>query len=30
MVLGHRSDQLLFFHKLSFFIWGALFASRKP
>jgi hypothetical protein len=25
MLLGHRSDQLLFFHKLSFFIWGGLF-----
>ncbi|MDX6674296.1 MAG: hypothetical protein QOH11_1714 [Solirubrobacteraceae bacterium] len=25
MLLGHRSDQVLFFHKLSFFIWGALF-----
>jgi hypothetical protein len=25
MLLGHRSDQLLFFHKLSFFIWGAVF-----
>jgi hypothetical protein len=25
MLLGQRSDQVLFFHKLSFFIWGALF-----
>jgi hypothetical protein len=25
MLLGHRSDQLLFLHKLSFFIWGAVF-----
>jgi hypothetical protein len=25
MLLGHRSDQVLFLHKLSFFIWGGLF-----
>jgi hypothetical protein len=25
MLLGHRSDEVLFFHKLSFFIWGAVF-----
>ena len=26
MLLEHRSDQLLFVHKLSFFVWGGVFA----
>ncbi len=26
MLLGHKSDQVLFFHKVSFFVWSALFA----
>lgn len=26
LLLGHKSDQLLFFHKLFFFVWGAIFA----
>jgi hypothetical protein len=25
LLLGHKSDQMLFFHKLFFFVWGALF-----
>lgn len=25
LLLGHKSDQLLFFHKLFFFVWGAIF-----
>jgi hypothetical protein len=25
MLLGHRSDEVLFLHKLSFFVWGAFF-----
>jgi hypothetical protein len=26
MLLGHKSDQMLFFHKLFFFVWVAFFA----
>jgi hypothetical protein len=25
LLLGHKSDQVLFLHKVAFFIWGALF-----
>jgi hypothetical protein len=25
LLLGHKSDQLLFFHKVFFFVWGAIF-----
>jgi hypothetical protein len=26
LLLGHKSDQMLFFHKVFFFVWGAVFA----
>jgi hypothetical protein len=26
LLLGHKSDQMLFFHKLFFFVWAAVFA----
>ena len=26
LLLGHRSDEVLFLHKASFFVWGAVFA----
>jgi hypothetical protein len=26
LAIGHKSDQVLFVHKLSFFVWGAVFA----